>query len=75
MFAATPAQARTSRDFKGFMQYPDGEGGAWRFQVIGFDWRHESCTVLRSDGTDERVSIDKRQRILIDGRRYSNWNH
>lgn len=64
----------------GFIQYKEGKGEPWRFYISSFDATSSGqdgfCNVLHQDGL-EQVSIDKDDRILIEGKRYGRkfWNH
>ena len=63
------------RDFHGFAQYQEEPGEPWQFQVTGFSG--DECSVLRTDGSTQRVPIDERNRISIAGRKFGRrrWNH
>lgn len=69
------------RDFHGFYQSREDEHSPWLFYVTGFDSSYSGeagiCTVLRFDGTEQRVAIDELDRITIDGRKYGrkHWRH
>lgn len=60
------------RDFEGFYQarevVPGHRPGRWRFYVLGFG--DTECTVYRADKSRQRVPIDARNRITINGRKY-----
>lgn len=68
-----------------FVQYRElfapGKRSPWKFQITGFDstvsGQDGYCNVLKSDNTKQRVRIDKKDRILINGRWYGrdHWAH
>lgn len=67
------------RNWRGWLQSREGGTGNWCFQIHGFSgpevgdgWAH----VYKITG-QERVPIDSRNRILIEGKRYGrdHWNH
>lgn len=70
------------RNFHGYHQSRECGRGTWQFHITGFDSTPSGqsgyCTVAKyGGGTEPRVPIDAKDRILIQGRRYgrSHWNH
>lgn len=72
------------RDFIGYrQQMEEDEKGRkhWVFYAAGLDGtisgENGFCHVLKSVGSEEQISIDKHDCILLNGRRYdrSHWNH
>lgn len=69
------------RDFHGYAQFRESEKCPWSFYICGFDHttsgQDGKCTVLRSDGSKEWVTIDKKDRLLILGKKFGRryWNH
>ncbi|TFF36178.1 hypothetical protein [Mucilaginibacter psychrotolerans] len=71
------------RNFKGYHQHREcTEIGdkltcRWVFYICGFSFCDNYAFVLKFDGSEELVSIDAEDRILINGRRYGrkHWNH
>jgi hypothetical protein len=72
--AVLAGRARITRG--GFIQFEDCAVGHG-YQVIAFGWKHDTCSVLRADGTTATVPIDDRNRIFVDGRWFGSehWNH
>lgn len=67
------------REFKGCLQYrevTDSEKGKWQFQVLGFEYmgNKEDCRVMAPHGFIVAKMDDKRN-LIIDGKKYKNWNH
>lgn len=79
-FSLSPVPTWQERSIDGFRQ-TRMPGERWRFYVTGFDastyGQRGTCSVLRVDGTTERVPIDERDRIQIGGRWYgrAHWTH
>ena len=69
------------RDYDGFVQYREAACESWHFYVCGFESgcgnQGGYCNVMRTDGDTERVFIDARDRLLINGRWYGRrqWKH
>lgn len=67
------------RNWKGWLQSREGGKGTWTFQIGGFSGPEDGdglARVYRVEGCQD-VPIDRRNRILIEGKRYgrSHWNH
>ncbi len=83
----------TTRDFHGYYQVqelyevPDKTGGfksqkRWMFCIVGFGSLKEltgccEVRILKWDGTNEIIDMDKKDRITINGKKYGrrHWNH
>jgi len=69
------------RDYCGFLQVRPTGSSKWHFVVTGFDGSCSGetgyCSVMRADESEVDVSIDTKDRILIEGKRYGpeHWNH
>lgn len=63
------------REFEGFFQSSESQGGPWRFYLAGF--HGDSARALRYDRSYQNVPIDTRDRVLIAGRWWSraHWCH
>lgn len=70
-------------DFYGYRQHIEGfevSGKTiyrWIFYITGFSYCDKFAHILKSDGSTEFVPIDKKDRILINGKLYGrdHWNH
>lgn len=67
------------KDYRDFAQYKID--GVWQFNVIAFDASTSEqagfCHVELINGKSERVPIDEKDRIIIEGRKFGrkHWNH
>ncbi len=69
------------RNFGGYYQSREGGVGSWMFHIAGFDGTSTGqcgqCSVIRADGSSERVAIDALDRITVMGSKYGRdqWKH
>jgi len=67
------------RDFHGYRQHLIGK--KWRFIVMSFDetvtGQDGTCNLMKSDGSRERVPIDKNDRLIVGGMAFNrnHWHH